>query len=358
MRAGRRSVTPMAEGSRGRRACRTVSIALAVLGAAGGVAAPLPGAAPGPRAFVSNEFGGDIAEIDAASDRIVGRLRIGPPGVARPRGLAASPDARTVFVAVTDSTYGQSAAGRRWQFIAAVDAATGKIRAKYPCGSDPERMAVAPDGRRLYCSNEDAAGASALDVSTGRVVATIPTGIEPEGVGISPDGRWVYVTAETSNTVTVIDTRLNRPVKNILVDARPRSAVFAPDGARAYVAAEIGGTLTVIDAARHEVLEVLTLGTDSKPVGVAVSPDSRRVYAAGGRCNCVFAVDARTGKITTIVQRMGRRPWGVAITPDGRKLYTANGRSDDVTVIDAVSLRVVRTIGAVGRGPHSVVIVR
>ena len=327
MHAGRRSVAPMAEGSRVRRACRTV---------AGGVTAPLPGAAPGPRAFVSNEFGGDIAEIDAASDRIVGRLRIGPPGVARPRGLAASPDARTVFVAVTDSTYGQSAAGRRWQFIAAVDVATGKIRAKYPCGSDPERMAVAPDGRRLYCSNEDAAGASALDVSTGRVVATIPTGIEPEGVGISPDGRWVYVTA----------------------DARPRSAVFAPDGARAYVAAEIGGTLTVIDAARHEVLEVLTLGTDSKPVGVAVSPDSRRVYAAGGRCNCVFAVDARTGTITTIVQRMGRRPWGVAITPDGRKLYTANGRSDDVTVLDAVSLRVVRTIGAVGRGPHSVVIVR
>lgn len=316
------------------------------------------GTAPPPRAFVSNEFSGDITIIDAAADRIVGRVLLGPAGTARPRGLAISPDGKTLFAAVTDASYGQNEGGRRWQFIAAIDIETGRLTARYVCGSDPERMALTPDGHRLYCSNEDASGASVLDMATGRVVATVGTGIEPEGVAVSPDGRWVYVTAETSNTITVIDTRTNRAVKNFVVGARPRIVVFAPDGRRAYATAEAGGTLTVIDTAAARPVRTIALGTDSKPVGAAVSPDGRTIYVAGGRCNCIFAVDAVSFKVSTVVQRMGRRPWGVAVTSDGKKLYTANGRSDDVTVIDAASLRVIGTVPAIGRGPHTVVVSR
>jgi PQQ-dependent catabolism-associated beta-propeller protein len=332
--------------------------ALVCLTVAGPIA-PAPGdARPAPRAFVSNEFGGDVAIIDVAAGRIVGRVPVGPAGTARPRGLALSPDGKMLFAAVTDASYGQNEAGRRWQFIAAIDIATGRITARYVCGSDPERMALTPDGRRLYCSNEDASGASVLDVATGRVIATVPTGIEPEGVAVSPDGRWVYVTAETSNTITVIDSRTNRAVKNFVVGARPRIVVFSPDGRRAYATAEAGGTLTVIDPALARPVRAIMLGTDSKPVGAAVSPDGRTVYVAGGRCNCIFAVDSATFKVTTVVQRMGRRPWGVAVTADGKKIYTANGRSDDVTVIDAASLRVIGTVAGVGRGPHTVVVSR
>jgi DNA-binding beta-propeller fold protein YncE len=125
-------------------------------------------AAPPARAFVSNEFGGDITVIDTAADRIAGRVLLGPAGTARPRGLAMSPDGKTLFAAVTDASYGQNEAGRRWQFIAAVDTVTNRIISRYRCGSDPERMAVSPDGRRLYCSNEDASGASAADMSSAR----------------------------------------------------------------------------------------------------------------------------------------------------------------------------------------------
>jgi PQQ-dependent catabolism-associated beta-propeller protein len=320
-----------------------------------GASAPAPGQRSGLRAFVSNEFGGDVAVIDAAADRLVGRLKVGPAGTARPRGMALSPDGGTLYLAVTDATYGQSDGGRQWQFIAGIDVAAGRITAKYPCGSDPERLAVSPDGGLLYCSNEDGAGASVLDVRTAKVIATIPTGIEPEGVAVSPDGRWLYVTAETSNTVTIIDARRKTPVKNILVGARPRFSIFAPDGLRVYVTSETAGTMTVIDAHTQTVARTVALGTDSKPVGIAVSPDGRWAYVSGGRCNCVDAIDTRTFKVTTIVQRMGRRPWGVAVTSDGKKIYTANGRSDDVTVIDAASLAVIRTIDRVGRGPHSVV---
>ena len=337
------------------RICRALLMAVA-LGSVAGLGSPALGQGAAPQAFVTNEFGGDVAVIDTATDRIVGRVRIGPSTMARPRGMAASPDGRTVYAAITDPSYGQTT-NRQWEFIAALDAATHAIKAKYGCGTDPERLAVTPDGTRIYCSNEDESGASVVDVAAGKIITTVRTGIEPEGVAITPDGRWAYVTAETSNTVTVIDTRINKPLKNLVVGSRPRVVVVAPDGTRAYVSAEAGGTLSAIDTAKQAIVKTLSLGTDSKPVGVAVSPDSRRVFVVGGRCNCLFAVDARTYQISTVVQRMGRRPWGVAVTPDGKKIYTANGRSDDVTVIDAASLRVIRTIDGVGRGAHSVVIV-
>ncbi|HVF90680.1 MAG TPA: hypothetical protein VNH22_11485 [Blastocatellia bacterium] len=48
---------------------------------------------------------------------------------------------------------------------------------------------------------------------------------------------------------------------------------------------------------------------------------------------------------------------GIAITPDGKKVYTENGLSNDVSVIDATSNTVIRTIKA-GDGPWGIAISR
>jgi PQQ-dependent catabolism-associated beta-propeller protein len=352
-------VRPPSAGGRPHSACLnrwarvSVAVAVAIVGSAPGPTSPASSVFDR-RIYVSNEFGGSITVIDGATEKVINTIPIGPAGTARPRGMALSPDGSTLYVAVTDPWPNRP--GSSYKFIWSIDAGTGRVRAKYRCGSDPERLAVTPDGRLLYCSNEDTATATAFALTTGKVIASIPVGIEPEGVGISPDGNWVYVTAETSNTVTVIDTKTKKPVRNVLVGERPRVVAFAPSGRRAYVSAETAGTLSVIDSTRHEVIKTVELGHDSKPVGVAVAPDGARVFVVGGRCNCLFIIDAlRDAIIAIVTQKMGRRPWGVAVTADGKKIYTANGRSDDVSVVDAVTLRVVSSIGA-GRGAHSVVI--
>src|SRR5258705_11910351 len=83
--------------------------------------------------------------------------------------------------------------------------------------------------------------ASVLDTKTAKVLATIPVGTEPEGVAVSPDGRLVYVTAETTHTISVIDTAALKRVATILGGSRPRESAFTPDGQRAFVTAELGG---------------------------------------------------------------------------------------------------------------------
>ena len=115
---------------------------------------------------------------------------------------------------------------------------------------------------------------------------------------------------------------------------------------------EIAASVSVVDVGRHAVVATIPLDRASKPVGVVVSPDSRRVFVALGGGHAVAVIDAAAGRVETTVP-VGRRPWGVALSPDGRWLYTANGVSGDVSVVDTGTLRVAATV-PVGERPWGV----
>jgi PQQ-dependent catabolism-associated beta-propeller protein len=300
------------------------------------------------RIYVSNERDGTIQAIDAATDRIVATAKIGN----RPRGMTLSPDGRRLYVAVSWWRDGKRAVTGK-EGIAAVDAKTLAVQRLYVAGTDPECVAVSPDGKRLYLSNEDAGTASIIDVPTARPAATLIVGTEPEGVTASPDGKLVYVTAETSNVITVIDAKKERTAANILVDPRPRAAIFTKDGSRAWATAEIGGTVLEIDTRRSRVLRRIRLGRADKPVGLVLSPDEKILYVATGRGNGVAVIDAVSGTHLASIAT-GERVWGIALSRDGRKLYAANSLSNTISVIDTATRKVLRTIPT-GDGPWALV---
>lgn len=287
--------------------------------------------------YLTNERAGTVQVIDTKTDRVVMRAAVGN----RPRGMAISPDGKRLYVA-TSWWRGRPHTGP--EGVMALDAATLKVLRTYTTGgTDPECVAVSPDGHRLYLSNEEAGTASIVDVGSGARRATVIVGTEPEGVTASPDGRWVYVTAETSNVLTVIDARGEKTAANILVDSRPRAMIFTRDATRAWASAEIGGTVTEIDAKKHRVLRRVKLAAGDKPVGLALSPDEKTLYVATGRGNAVVAIDTKTARILARTAA-GSRVWGIAIAPDGRKVYAANSLSNSVTVIDTKTHKVIATI--------------
>jgi PQQ-dependent catabolism-associated beta-propeller protein len=301
------------------------------------------------RLYVSNERAGIIQVIDTATDRVIGGARIHD----RPRGMALSPDGKQLFVAVSWWRDGKRPRTGR-ERIAALDAITLKPVRDYPAGTDPECVAAAPNGQRLYLSNEDAGTASIIDALSGKLRATLVTGIEPEGVTASPDGRWVYVTAETSNVVTVIDAKQEKVTANMIVDARPRVAIFTRDGAHAWVSAELGGSVQLIDVKRHKPVARIRLGKADKPVGMVLSPDEKTLYVATGRGNGVAVIDTVTRKVVATIPA-GERVWGIALTRDGKKLYAANSLSNTISVIDTATRKVMRTIKTED-GPWALVI--
>ena len=262
---------------------------------------------------VSNELGHSVTLIDARTLKVIRTIQTPH----RPRGIEFNPDGTRIFVALSDPQKNVQTSG---DGIVSIDVGSGRIDGVYPAGSDPERFAITPDGRRLYAANEDGSWTSATDIATRRIVATLIVGIEPEGVGITPDGRWVYVTAETSNSVSVIDVKANKVVANFLVDVRPRAVAFSPDGKHAYVTAEIGGSLSVIDTRTRTVTHTIPLEQrQGKPVGLAVSPDGNWIYVANGNANVVSVVDAKRNAVVARIP-VGKRPWGIGVSRDGRTL--------------------------------------
>jgi PQQ-dependent catabolism-associated beta-propeller protein len=300
--------------------------------------------------FVSNEGSRNITVLRASNLSVLATI----PVDARPRGIQASRNGKRIYVALSDDRPGQQGDG---DAIVGIDVATRKVVARYPSGTDPEQFALLPGDTRLYASNEDAGTVSAIDLRNGTVSSTLVVGIEPEGVAASPDGRWVYVTAETSNSVSVVDTRTNKVVANLLVDIRPRAAAFAPNGLTAWVTSEISGSVCAVNGRTHELVECIEMENGAgKPVGVVISPDSRRLYVANGGTHAVVVLDATTRRVTARIP-VGRRPWGIAIARDGSRIYVANGLSNSVSAIDTKTLKVVGT-AQVGERPWGIAVVK
>jgi YVTN family beta-propeller protein len=314
------------------------------------------------RVYVSDESGGQVVVIDAASDDVIARVPVGK----RPRGIRVSPDGAHVLVALSGSPKsppGTAPAAlppvdRAADGIGIIDVATLKLARVVEAGQDPEIFDVTPDGKWLWASNEETAEASLIDVDRGQFVRRTGVGQEPEGVGIHPDGKHVYVANERDNSISVLDVSSGAGVARVPVCARPRSIAFSPDGERAFTACEESHAVAVIDAKTRTVAASIDLpGEGVRPMGLAVSADGRALYASGGRGGTVHVIDltTRPPQLERTIENVGERPWGIGIATKARKLYTANGGAGDVSVIDAATGTVLRRI-AVGGSPWGIAV--
>lgn len=309
--------------------------------------------------YVTNEGSGDISVIDPVALTEVRRIPIGK----RPRGLVASPDGRTLYVAVS----GSPAAGpgvdesklpppdRGADGIAVIDLATSKVQRTLRGISDPEQIAISPDGTRLYVASEDTGRLIAIGTD-GTILQSLAVGGEPEGIGVSPDGSILLATSEEDHTVAVLTKRPLVVSKRIVVGERPRNATFL-GARRAVVPGEFDSTLSVVDVVAGTRLKTITLAKSDRPMGV-VRLDDHRVLVTTGRGGRLVRVDvdAAQAKAVTGAVAVGPRPWGLALSGDKRRAFTANGPADDVTVVDAGTMTVVGHV-KVGTGPWGVITV-
>jgi YVTN family beta-propeller protein len=313
----------------------------------------------GYRVFVTNERGGTLTVIDGPSRKVVNTVQLGK----RPRGLKLSPDGKLLYVALSGSPIAGPGvdektlppADKGADGIGIVDTATLKLVKILRGVSDPEQLAVSADGKRLFVASEDTGRAIVLDAATGSTIASLPVGGEPEGVTLSPNGKFVYVSSEEDHQIAVIDSAANKVVATFKVGDRPRFTEFSDDGSMAFVSGENDGSITVVDPRTHKALRTIKLaGALTRPVGMAISHDGKKLYTVTGRGKNLLAVEIATGKVLGSVE-VGNRPWGVTISPDGSTLFTANGSSNDVSVVDANTMKVVSRIPA-GDSPWGLIV--
>jgi YVTN family beta-propeller protein len=312
------------------------------------------------RIYVTNETSGDLSVIGSATYNVIATVPLGK----RPRGIHASTDHKTIYVALSGSPIAgpdvdestlpppdKSADG-----IAVFDVKQNKVARMIHGGSDPENFDLSKDGSQLYISNEDESAISIVDIATGAVVKSVKVGAQPEGVKTTPDGKFVYVTSEETGTISVVDPEAGKVVKTFKVGHRPRSVAFLPDGSRAFINAENDGGIVEVDAVKQGMIKPIPLGKPGtiKPMAVLLSPDAAKLYVSTGRGHQVCTIETATDKVLGCVE-VGARPWGIALSPDGKTLYSANGPSNDISVVDVATNTVTKKVKA-GRSPWGVVV--
>ncbi len=295
---------------------------------------------------MSNEISGDLSLIDGATLKVEATVPLGK----RPRGIEATADGKSLFVALSGSPIAgppppggvrdkddddddDPPADKSADGIGHFDIASRKLVRIVRGVSDPEKLSVTPDARRIVVASEDTGTAIVLDAVSGKVLASAPVGEEPEGVRVSPDGRQAWMTSESAQQVSIIDLSTHKVVKQVKVGKRPRSIAFTPDGAKAYVPGEFDGTVTVFDARKLTVTGVIHLdGKDVRPMDAVVSPDGRSLYVSTGRGRTVAHIDTRIDKVLRTVT-VGARPWRSRREP-GRQTHFLRERTFERCVRD------------------------
>ncbi len=129
---------------------------------------------------------------------------------------------------VSLSASGEAVSGQVVIFDVESNQQIGVIEGGGPNSSDPEGLAITPDGRFLYVGNLDG-GISIIDTASHLTVGLI-FGLSAGGVEqrlkMTDDGKFLYVTG--FKIVQVVDLSLNRIVANIPIpgNAFPANIVF------------------------------------------------------------------------------------------------------------------------------------
>ncbi|MDE3180175.1 MAG: beta-propeller fold lactonase family protein, partial [Acidobacteriota bacterium] len=236
--------------------------------------------------------------FDVPSRKIVASLPVGY----LPFGIALSPDGHTVYVS--------NAGTFRYSLVPGYDPKQPlKTGLDFPPFGYPSPQAaegVTIGGRKIPGLGSPNTPASnsvwAVDVSNRnqpRVASKIRTGIPvgPGSVGgsspsaVVATNRYVYVSNASQDSITVIDRRKRRVKATILLEPAP----------------SVAGLRGVL------------------PFGIALSPDSKRLYVACAGINAVAVIEAKNGKVMGYVPA-GWFPSRIAVSPDGGTLYVANGK--------------------------------
>lgn len=227
-------------------------------------------------------------------------------------------------------------------------------------GAFPEGVAVSPDGRKAYVANRTEGSVSMVNIATNTVSITSPFFLPVQAIAVHPDNRQLYV-AGGAGGVLVLDTANLTLIDTIPINAgvgdqpNPQGIAVSPDGQFLYVSAsEDGGGVTVVDLATKAIVNTISMGAGTMPLGVAPNPNGREVYfAIAGPPDEVKIYEPLSNTITGSIS-VGSRPVGIAVTPNGGKVYESNELSNSLTIWNTSTKQSVTTF--VGTFPSGIAI--
>jgi DNA-binding beta-propeller fold protein YncE len=190
----------------------------------------------------------------------------------------------------------------------------------------------------------DGAPGCSIATASAATLRTVPTSLErvpgtPFGVVVTANGRWSFVTLPSTGAVGVF--RIGHPalpslVRQVGTSGQPLGEALTPSG-RYLLAADDADGAIVIDVSRAEsggagaLLGILGGRSAGGAIEVAVSPDGRFAFVSLEDSASIAVYNLQRGLADRFGQAdlvgmipVGMAPVGLAVSPDGRWLYATS----------------------------------
>ena len=211
--------------------------------------------------------GSEIVQIDLAARKVTGTLHFSH-GV-RPHCPLFGRDGMLYVTTELDHS------------ISVIDPKTFKVVATIPTDQPESHMLViAHDGRRGYTANVGPGTVSVLDMHARKTLAVIPISKETQRIAISPDDKWVFTSDQTAPRLAVIDTATDKISHWVTLPGTGYGTAATSDGRYLLVAVPNTNQVSVVDLKSFEVVH--NVDVPKAPQEVLIRPDGRTAYVS---CN-------------------------------------------------------------------------
>jgi YVTN family beta-propeller protein len=297
------------------------------------------------RIIQTNSAGDNVQLIDPDTNTVVGVIS----GIEAGHGAGAAPDGSRIYV----SDEAESS-------LDVVDGKTLTVIKKIPLSGHPNNMAVGRDGRHVYVGIiQTPGGVDVIDTASLQRIKTIPTKGTIHNAYVTPDGKYIVAGSIQGKTINVIDAQTEQPAWTLEMDLgiRPMTFSWNPDGSTKWIFAQLTGFngFAIVDfATRKEINRIknpdlppgkATVPEGSDPShGMAVTSDGKTLVVCSRLNNFLYSYSLPDLTPLGAAELGGKGAGWVTLTPDGRTAYVANPVTNDVSVVDVRSMKEVTRI--------------
>src|SRR5215212_1032145 len=213
------------------------------------------------RIVQTNAAGDSVMLIDPATNKVVGEIK----DIEANHGAVAAPDGTRIYIS-----------NEAMSTLDIADARTLQVIKRIPLSAHPNNLAISRDGRRVYVAIiQGSGGVDVVDTATMKMVKTIPTKGSIHNTYVTPDGKYVVAGSIQGKTINVIDAKTEEPAWTLELDLGVRPMTFSanPDGSTKWIFAQLTGLngFAVVDFATRK--EIKRIDNPQLPPGKPTVPE-------------------------------------------------------------------------------------
>jgi YVTN family beta-propeller protein len=293
----------------------------------------------------TNSAGDNVHVIDPVTNKVVGKIE----GIEVNHGAAVAPDGSRIYISnEAEST------------LDVVDGKTLKVTNHVPLSGHPNNIAIGKDGKRVYVGIIQApGGVDVIDTASLKNVKTLPTKGSIHNAYVTPDGKYVVAGSIAGKTINVFDAQTEQHAWTLEMDLGIRPMTFSTnaDGSTKWVFAQLTAFngFAVVDFATHKEInriknpdlppgkKEVTAGSDPSH-GMAVTSDGKTLVVCSRLNNYLYSYSLPDLKLVGSAELGGQGAAWVTLTPDGKTAYVANPVTNNVSAVDIKSMKEVALI--------------